>query len=162
MASNSPKSRLSVSVLQCCKIETYSATFLVQYLWYREPYQHGSAHTTMAKASYYTITVHFTTVNPLSFGYIVTTQMSSVLVDVQVSSVELSCSSNLSLTVGTSQCLECTNAYLALLLPFALAGLMLVLLLIICNLTVSMGTIKHIWCRSIPASASSLHSMAEP
>ena len=73
-----------------------------------------------------------------------------------------SCSSNLSLIVGTSQCLECTNAYLALLLPFALAGLMLVLLLIICNLTVSMGTIKHIWCRSIPASASSLHSMAEP
>ena len=52
------------------------------------------------------------------------------------------CKSNLSLTFGTSQCLECTNAYLALLLTFALAGLMLVLLLIICNLTVSMGTIN--------------------
>ena len=52
------------------------------------------------------------------------------------------CNSNLSLTIGTSQCLECTNAYVALLLPFALAGLMLVLLLIICNLTVSMGTIN--------------------
>ena len=52
------------------------------------------------------------------------------------------CNTNLSLTIGTSQCLECTNAYLALLLPFALAGLMLVLLLIICNLTVSMGTIN--------------------
>ena len=52
------------------------------------------------------------------------------------------CSSNLSLTIGTSQCLKCTNVYLALLLPFALAGLMLVLLLIICNLTVSMGTIN--------------------
>ena len=47
---------------------------------------------------------------------------------------------NFSLTIGTSQCLECTNIYLALLLPFALPGLMLVLLLITCNLTVSMGT----------------------
>jgi len=52
------------------------------------------------------------------------------------------CNSNLSLTIGTSQCLECANTYLALLLPFALAGLMLVFLLIICNLTVSMGTIN--------------------
>ena len=48
----------------------------------------------------------------------------------------------LNLTIGTSQCLECTNTYLALLILFALAGLMLVLLLIICNLTVSMGTIN--------------------
>ena len=52
------------------------------------------------------------------------------------------CKSNLSLAMGTSKCLECTNIHLALLLPFALAGLMLVLFLIICNLTVSMGTIN--------------------
>ena len=52
------------------------------------------------------------------------------------------CKSNLSLAIGTSQCLECTNTRLALLLPFALAGLMLVLFLIVCNLTVSMGTVN--------------------
>ena len=53
-----------------------------------------------------------------------------------------SCKSNLSLAIGTSQCLECTNIHLTLLLPFVLAGLMLVLFLIVCNLTVSMGTIN--------------------
>ena len=52
------------------------------------------------------------------------------------------CKSNLSLAIGTSQCLECTNTHLTLLLPFALAGLILVLFLIVCNLTVSMGTIN--------------------
>ena len=52
------------------------------------------------------------------------------------------CKSNLSLAIGTSQCLECTNIYLTLLLSFALAGLMLVLFLIVCNFTVSMGTIN--------------------
>ena len=44
------------------------------------------------------------------------------------------CKSNLSLAIGTSQCLECTNTHFTLLLPFALAGLMLVLFLIVCNL----------------------------
>ena len=52
------------------------------------------------------------------------------------------CKSNLSVAMGTSKCLECTNTYLALLLPFSLAGLMLVLFLIVCNLTVSKGTIN--------------------
>ena len=52
------------------------------------------------------------------------------------------CKSNLSLALGTSQCLVCTHVYLTLLLPFALAGLMLVMFLIVCNLTVSMGTIN--------------------
>ena len=52
------------------------------------------------------------------------------------------CKFNLSLAIGTSQCLECTNIHLTLLLPFALASLMLVLFLIVCNLTVSMGTIN--------------------
>ena len=36
----------------------------------------------------------------------------------------------------------CTHVYLTLLLPFALAGLMLMMFLIVCNLTVSMGTIN--------------------
>ena len=52
------------------------------------------------------------------------------------------CKSNLSLALGTSQCLECTNTHLVLLLPFSLAGLVLVLFLIICNLTVSIGTVN--------------------
>ena len=52
------------------------------------------------------------------------------------------CKSKLSLAMGTSKCLECTNSHLALLLPFALAGLMLVLFLIVCNFTVPMGTIN--------------------
>ena len=52
------------------------------------------------------------------------------------------CKSNLSLAFATSQCLMCTNIYLSLLLPFALAGFMLVLFLIVCNLTVSVGTIN--------------------
>ena len=52
------------------------------------------------------------------------------------------CKSILSLAYGTSQCLKCTNIHLTLLLPFALAGLMLVLFLIVCNLTFSMGTIN--------------------
>ena len=52
------------------------------------------------------------------------------------------CKSNLSLAIGTSQCLECTNLYFVLLLPFALAGVVLVLFLIVCNLTVSTGTIN--------------------
>ena len=52
------------------------------------------------------------------------------------------CKSNLSLALGTSQCLECTNTHLVLLLPFSLAGLMLVLYLIVCDVTVSKGTIN--------------------
>ena len=52
------------------------------------------------------------------------------------------CKSNLSLAIGTSQCLHCATIHLTLLLPFALAGLMPMLFLIVCNLTVSMGTIN--------------------
>ena len=52
------------------------------------------------------------------------------------------CSSGLSLALGSSECLHCSNYYLLLLLPFALAGLLLVLILLICNLTVSQGTLS--------------------
>ena len=52
------------------------------------------------------------------------------------------CQTGLSLALGTSQCLQCSNIYLLLLIPFALAGLALVFLLLKCNLTVSEGTIN--------------------
>ena len=53
-----------------------------------------------------------------------------------------SCQQGLSLALGTSQCLKCSNVYLLLLIPFALAGVALVFLLLKCNLTVSVGSIN--------------------
>ena len=52
------------------------------------------------------------------------------------------CQQGLSLALGTSQCLKCSNIYLLLLIPFALAGIALVFLLLKCNLTVSVGSIN--------------------
>ena len=52
------------------------------------------------------------------------------------------CQEGLSVVLGTSQCLPCSNYYLFLLLIFAAAGLVLVILLTLCNLTVSEGTIN--------------------
>ena len=52
------------------------------------------------------------------------------------------CASGLSLALGTSRCLYCSNAYIAMFLVFALAGILLVLLLILLNLTVSEGTLS--------------------
>ena len=52
------------------------------------------------------------------------------------------CQEGLSVVLGTSQCLPCSNYYLLLLLVFAAAGLVLVILLTLCNLTVSEGTIN--------------------
>ena len=52
------------------------------------------------------------------------------------------CQQGLSLALGTSQCLKCSNVYLLLLIPFALAGVVLVFLLLKCNLTVSAGSIN--------------------
>ena len=52
------------------------------------------------------------------------------------------CRPGLSLVLGTSQCKPCSNLYLLLLIPLALAGVVLVLLLLKCNLTVFMGTIN--------------------
>ena len=52
------------------------------------------------------------------------------------------CQSGLSLALGTSQCLDCSNKALALLIAFSVAGLVLVLLLVTCNLTVTGGTIN--------------------
>ena len=52
------------------------------------------------------------------------------------------CKSGLSLALGSSKCFQCTNLHQFLLLPFALAGVALVLLLLICKLTVAAGTIN--------------------
>ena len=53
-----------------------------------------------------------------------------------------SCQGNLSLSLGSSRCMECSNSYLALLFPFAAAGIVLVLLLFLLRLTVSVGTLS--------------------
>ena len=52
------------------------------------------------------------------------------------------CKPKLSLALGSSHCLHCSNINLYLLAILALAGLVLVVLLILCNLTVSVGTIN--------------------
>ena len=52
------------------------------------------------------------------------------------------CQHGLSLVLGSSKCLHCSNFYLLLVIVFALAGLMLVTFLIVCNLTVSEGMIN--------------------
>ena len=52
------------------------------------------------------------------------------------------CPKGLSVVLGSSKCLSCSNLYLLLLIPFVLAGLLLVVFLIVCNLTVSEGTIN--------------------
>ena len=51
------------------------------------------------------------------------------------------CKEGLSLVLGSSQCKECSNTYLTLLIPFALAGVLLVILLFLLHLTVAAGTL---------------------
>ena len=53
------------------------------------------------------------------------------------------CKEGYSLVLGTSQCWKCTNNYhLALLIPFAVMGVALVFLLLVCKLTVATGTLS--------------------
>ena len=52
------------------------------------------------------------------------------------------CKEGYSLVLGTSQCWKCTNSHLVLLIPFALMGVALVFLLLVCKLTVATGTIS--------------------
>ena len=55
------------------------------------------------------------------------------------------CPANYSLGLGTSACLpDCSSIYLLLILPFAIAGIVLVLFLIIVDLTVSKGCLNGI------------------
>ena len=49
---------------------------------------------------------------------------------------------NHSLTLGSMECMQCTNIYLLLLIPFALAGILLVLFLSLTDMTVAAGTIN--------------------
>ena len=52
------------------------------------------------------------------------------------------CQPGLSLALGSSHCLQCSNAYLTLLVVFSVAGIALVILLLVCKLTVAMATIN--------------------
>ena len=53
-----------------------------------------------------------------------------------------SCREGFSQVFGSSRCLKCSNTYLILIIPFALAGIVLVIFLFTLNLTVSVGTIN--------------------
>ena len=52
------------------------------------------------------------------------------------------CQPGLSLALGTNHCLHCPNTHLALLLPFALAGVVLVCFIKVIDLTISQGTLN--------------------
>ena len=52
------------------------------------------------------------------------------------------CQPGLSLALGSPQCLSCSDSYLTLLIPFAIAGLTLVFVIKVLNLTVAVGTIN--------------------
>ena len=52
------------------------------------------------------------------------------------------CSGTTSLVLGSSRCMQCSNSYLSLIIPFALAGIALVFFLFILKLTVAVGTIN--------------------
>ena len=54
------------------------------------------------------------------------------------------CKSGFSLVLGSSKCLQCSNVYILLLIPFALAGIALILLMLIFKLTVAAGTINSL------------------
>ena len=52
------------------------------------------------------------------------------------------CQSGLSLTLGSNKCESCNNKYLSLVVAFIVAGIALVVFLLACNLTVSVGSIN--------------------
>ena len=52
------------------------------------------------------------------------------------------CKDGYSLVLGTSHCRKCTNSHLTLLIAFALMGVVLVCLLLVCKLTVATGTLS--------------------
>ena len=52
------------------------------------------------------------------------------------------CEDGYSLTLGNQKCKKCSNTYLLLILPFAVAGLLLVVVLFALNLTVTEGSIN--------------------
>ena len=52
------------------------------------------------------------------------------------------CPNGLSAVFGSSQCMECSNFTLFVIIPIALAGILLVMMLFISNLTITSGTIN--------------------
>ena len=52
------------------------------------------------------------------------------------------CSEGFSLMLGYNECERCTNNHIALIIPFAVAGIALVAFIVVLNLTVSVGTIN--------------------
>ena len=52
------------------------------------------------------------------------------------------CPASLSVVLGTNQCLRCSNIYLTLLLPFSAAGIVLVLVIKVFDLTVAHGVLN--------------------
>lgn len=52
------------------------------------------------------------------------------------------CKDTMSLTLGSLKCKPCSNLYLLLLIPFATAGWVLVLVMSVCHLTVTEGTLN--------------------
>ena len=52
------------------------------------------------------------------------------------------CQPGLYLALGTNHCLDCPNTHLALILPFALAGVVLVCFIKVIDLTISQGTLN--------------------
>ena len=52
------------------------------------------------------------------------------------------CQPGLSLALGSDRCLHCSNVYISLLLPFAMAGVVLIFLIKFLNLTISQGTMN--------------------
>ena len=52
------------------------------------------------------------------------------------------CQAGLSLALGSSRCMQCSNVWILLFIMFAIAGGLLIILLLKCNLTVSTGTIN--------------------
>ena len=52
------------------------------------------------------------------------------------------CKHNFSTTLGGSQCWKCSDKYLALIVPFALMGIVLIMLMLLLDLNVSVGAIN--------------------
>ena len=52
------------------------------------------------------------------------------------------CKENFSIALSSLNCLPCTNAYLSLFIPFALSGIVIVVILFLLHLTVAAGTIN--------------------
>ena len=52
------------------------------------------------------------------------------------------CAPGLSLALGSNRCLNCSNSFIALLIPFAVSGVLLVLFIQLLDLTVAVGTIS--------------------